>query len=144
MATNPLQGLFDVCEEDEEEGDLKTGRQEKVQAGTAATTDYGLGFKKQSTRRKINKKAFNADDIETPSSLPYSAYNDNVRIDIFGAAADEMNPQDRVADDSIRSGTSLTPFVSSQLDHKTSAETPTPSKNWSTKNALKVSARKMK
>ena len=55
-----------------------------------------------------------------------------------------MNPQDRVADDSIRSGTSLTPFVSSQLDHKTSAETPTPSKNWSTKNTSKVSARKLK
>ena len=76
--------------------------------------------------------------------MPYSAYNQNVHIDIFGAGADEMNPQDRVADDSIRSGTSLTPFVSSQLDHKTSAETPTPSKNWSTKNTSKVSARKLK
>ena len=46
MVTNPLQDLFDVCEEDEEEGDLKTGRQEKVEDSTPATADYGLGFKK--------------------------------------------------------------------------------------------------
>ena len=71
--------------------------------------------------------------------MPYSAYNENVNVDIFEAGP--VDPQDREVDDSIRSGTSITPFVPTQIDQKTSIGTPTP--NLSDKTPVKLGTKKM-
>ena len=112
--------------EEDEEGGMKTGRQEKIEEQEPVKAEFDSGIKKQSTRRRIQTKTKNADEVETPSSVPYSAYNANVKIDIF--AEGSVDPQDRVEDDSMLSGTSLTPILSTKLDQKSSIGTPLPSK----------------
>jgi hypothetical protein len=52
MTQKPLQNLFDVSEE-EDEGDVKTGRQAKIEDNEPEKAEFSSGIRKQSTRRRI-------------------------------------------------------------------------------------------
>ena len=51
MVQNPLKNLSDVSEE-EDEGNVKTGRQAKIEDNELAKSEYSSGIRKQSTRRR--------------------------------------------------------------------------------------------